>query len=322
VHGRFGGSVIDQIRNVGRAVGTALGPRADQRLPWLNAYLRRGLTAFVFHEITDEPSEFQRRAASYTAPGLFERQVRWIAERFEVVAPTRLAQFGSADPLPTNAALITLDDSWAGVFRTGLPILESLGIPAVCFVNTATVDGAPDLGAVRLYERMHPPAGGRLLDRKHTLSTAAEALDEIAHRYASDREFISFQGGAATADDLARAAASGRVWFGLHLHHHWDLDLVDAELFRSSLKQNARLLDAYPNALSAFAPPYGRPAPSLMPIVYDAGLSTVFLAAGAQNANATDRVLDRITLPPGRDDPTEWWYETHRRRLLGKLARR
>ena len=310
------------LRSAGRACGTTLGPPVERRLPPLRAYLLRGLTVFIFHEITDHPSDFQRRASIYVTPALFEQQIRWICQRFDVIAPTGLSQLGGEDPPPANAALITFDDAWAGVFRTGLPILDSLDVPCLCFINTATVDGAPDLGAVRLYQRLHGAGDGVSLDREHTLATGTSALQEIAERYGTEPRFVDFQGTTATAEDLARAAGSGPVWFGQHLHHHWDLGLIDDQLFEASLQDNARALEVYGNRLPAFAPPFGRGTPSLLPIAQRAGMRAVFAAAGGQNSSAEEPVLDRITLPTDRDTAAEWWYETHRRRILGPLARR
>jgi peptidoglycan/xylan/chitin deacetylase (PgdA/CDA1 family) len=316
-----GSRIVGAARHLGRAWGTAVGPAAERRAPRLRSYLRRGLTAFVFHEITDQPSEFQRLASIYTTPALLEQQLRWIRERFEIIAPTRLGQLGAEDPLPENAALVTFDDAWAGVFRTGLPILDSLGVPALCFINTATVEGAPDLAAVRYYERRHGLTDGCIFDRGHGLRTGMDALEQIAERYRADPQFAAFQGPAATAEDLSLAASSEAVWFGAHLHHHWDLALVDDELFEASLEQNLRALEPYGNRVPAFAPPYGRRVASLRPGAQRAGARAVFLAGGGQNRHADRLLLDRITLPIDRDSPADWWYETHRLRVYGPLAR-
>jgi peptidoglycan/xylan/chitin deacetylase (PgdA/CDA1 family) len=315
---------IDRTRSLGRACTVVIGPPVERRSRRLRSHLARGLTVFVFHEVTDEPSEFQRRASLYSTPAVFERQIRWIRERFEVIPATRLRQLGGDGQLPANAALITFDDAWSGTFTIGLPILESLSVPALCFINSATVEGAPDLGAVRLYERLVPLPDGPLLARKHTLSSARALLDEIAERYGADRDFASFQGATATAEELTRAAKTGSVWFGLHLHHHWDLALIDRQLFEASLEENAGALEQYGNALPALAPPYGRRVPSLMAVAQEHGLGAVFVAGGRQNRSATGPMIDRITLPFELEVPPvaeQWWYETHRRRLFGRLAR-
>jgi peptidoglycan/xylan/chitin deacetylase (PgdA/CDA1 family) len=288
----------------------------------VGSYLRRGLTVFVFHEVTEQPSEFQRRASVYTPPAVFERQIRWIGRRFDVISPTQLGRLGGTGPVPANAALITFDDTWAGTFRTAVPLLETLGLPALCFVNTATAGGAPDLAAVRLYEGLHPPEGGPRLERSIESSTAEAVLDEVTERYQANPEFAEFQGATATAEDLRRAARSGLVWFGLHLHHHWDLGLVDAELAGHSLRLNREAVGSYGNALPAFAPPYGRVVAWLDRVCADAGVQQTFLAAGGQNDSADGSPVNRIVLPAGRGVSAELWFVTHRRRLFGRFVGR
>jgi peptidoglycan/xylan/chitin deacetylase (PgdA/CDA1 family) len=286
------------------------------------SYLRGGLTAFVFHEVTNQPSEFQRRASIFTPPMVFEKQIRWIRNRFEVISPTQLEQLGGIGAMPENAALITFDDSWAGTFRTGLALLETLHLPALCFVNTATVDGAPDLAAVRHYEQLHPRGPGLSLERPHDSTTARALLEEITETYQTDSEFAHFQGPTATADDLARAVRSDSVWFGLHLHHHWDLALVNPELARSSLRVNADALRCYGHVLPAFAPPYGRVVPWLDQILNEVDVKLVFLAAGGQNSSPGSSSINRIVLPDKRGGAAELWYVTHRRRLAGRMVGR
>ena len=97
----------------------------------------------VYHEVTDTPSEFQRLSQGFTTPDELGRHMDWISSRFEFIAPVDLPQLGAGGPLPERAALITFDDAWAGTFRKGLPILASRGIPALCFINMATVHRRP-----------------------------------------------------------------------------------------------------------------------------------------------------------------------------------
>jgi peptidoglycan/xylan/chitin deacetylase (PgdA/CDA1 family) len=304
------------MRAVLRRTAGAVGWRADRRLPWLRAYLTRGLTVFVFHEITASPSEFQIRTAGYTTPDALREQIEWIRQRFEIVAPTALKQLGGTG-LPTNAALVTFDDAWAGVFRTGLPSLAALDVPAVCFLNMGTVTGAPDLGAVRLYERIY--GGHRLLPHHVDARTAPGVVRAICAAYGDDRHFLEFQGPTAAPPDLC--SVSPRVWFGSHLFHHWDLRFICNELFHDSLRANAEALGLYRNAIPAFATPYGGEAPaSMRAIAHALGVRALFIARGRQNRRTNGDVLERLILEPEPSTRSDWWYAAHRRRLIGSLA--
>lgn len=310
-----------ESRAILRRTAALIGSQADRYVPRLRASLTQGLTVFFFHEITDRPSEFQRLTAGYTTPDVFRKQITWIGERFEFVAPASLSQLGGSGELPGRAALITFDDAWAGVFRTGLPILTALGVPSLCFLNMGTVEGMPDLSAVRRYERSRPPAGGPRLMRPVTAAEADALLDDIAADYRADEDFKSFQGPTATHADLANGAEHGTAWFGSHLYHHWDLHQIDDDLFFSSVRANAEALSAFSNSLPALATPYGHQVARLSGVLAaEFGVPLAFVATGAQNRNPRAAVLDRLALQPEPSGPADWWYSTHRRRLFRGLV--
>lgn len=297
-----------------------MGPSFERRLPRLRAFLTRGLTIFVFHEITDTPSEFQLRGGGYTTLGAFAAQLEWIGARFEFVAPVDLPHLGGERPLPDRAALITFDDAWAGMFRAGLPILAVRDIPALCFINMATINGDPDLSAVRRYEERTLPREQRRLEATADADTGPRLLTEIRERYRSDAAFTAFQGPTASIEDLRRGAGRGRVWFGSHLHHHWDTTRVTSDLLALSLRDNATALAEFDNTLPALATPYGADVTLPGTSGEELGIRTVFVAHGGQNRVVSSRVLDRVALEPEPSGPPEWWYATHRRRLFGHLA--
>jgi peptidoglycan/xylan/chitin deacetylase (PgdA/CDA1 family) len=298
-----------------------IGACADDRSPKLRAYLTRGLTVFVFHEVTDTPSEFQYGSRGYVSSQVLRRQIKWIGERFEFIAPTELARLGGTGMLPARAALVTFDDAWEGVFSLGIPLLESLGIPALCFLNMATVAGAPDLAAVRRYERLHPPREGPRLDRGVSANTAEDVLREIIETYADDPDYARFQGHTATAEHLAAAASSSSaVWFGSHLFHHWDMRRIGVEVLAESVRANARALAAYRNSLPALATPFGVRRDIDAALFEELEISVVFTATGGQNQDESAYLIDRLALAPEPSTSAEWWYSTHRRKLFGSLA--
>jgi peptidoglycan/xylan/chitin deacetylase (PgdA/CDA1 family) len=287
---------------------------------WRNA-LTSGLTIFIFHEITDSPSEFHRSCATYTSPKVFSEQIAWIAERFTIIEPLRLRQFGGSGELPPSAAMITFDDAWAGVFRVGLPILRERGIPALCFLNMATVAGDPDLGAVRAYEISRPELGSRLLASPIDPADGEVAVARIRARYGVDAAFLEYQGPTANDDDLTRASHGSAVWFGSHLYHHWDIRSIGLELYVRSFTENESALAKLPNSLPAFATPHGYAGgdggdPFSIPARH--GASAIFTGTGNQNACADGMVLDRLFFPVEPSTSNEWWYATHRRRVLGR----
>lgn len=297
-----------------------LGTSAERVIPRWREALTRGLTIFIFHEVTATPSEFLRLTAGSVHPDLFRAQASWIQRRFTVVAPTDLPQLGAELPLPGNAALLTFDDAWEGTFRTALPILQELGLPALCFVNMGTVAGDPDLAAVRRYRSLNgdePPSD------KWDRRSGARYLDEVKERYDRDPAFSTFQGPTVGAGDLARAAEKHDVWFGSHLYHHWDLRRITGDLFEESFDRNRRALEAIGSALPVFATPHGFAGDAetdVTTVPRRFGTELVLTGKARQNDDPASPVLDRLYFPGGFRRDREWWYATHRRRLLGPFT--
>ncbi len=313
-----------RLRTAVRSAVAALGTTADRRIPALHAALTRGLTVFIFHDITATPSEFQLTSQTFTRPEAFREQVAWMRERFTLVDPLQLPRLGGTGQFPANAAMITFDDAWAGVFRVALPLLREQEIGALCFLNMGTVDGDPDLAVVRRYEAVVPPRSGARLGGSIDLNTGARALAEIGGAYRDDAAFRSYQGAIATLDDLRIASSYGNVWFGSHLYHHWDVRTISKDVYEDSYRRNEAALAQFPNRVPAFAPPHGYAHPDAVgdgSVPVRCGARAIFTGVNTQNRAADARHLDRISFPTGTSDAPEWWFTTHNRRVLGPLAR-
>jgi hypothetical protein len=183
-----------------------------------------------------------------------------------------------------------------------------------------TVEGDPDLAAVRAYEltATEEPSVARLpwIDR----GVGAEVIREVRRRYRDDPAFQVYQGPTATVADLQSAADSGAVWFGSHLYHHWDLRVAGDDVYEESLALNAEKLGEYRNALSAFATPHGYAGGNgrdLVPVAQRQGVRVLFTARGTQNSDADRTIIDRVVLPPGSSNWRHWWHATHLARAGG-----
>lgn len=318
-------STLRAARTAVRKRYSAVGWRADARFQTLRTFLVRGLTIFLFHEVTDSPSPMQQHAEIYTPSSLFVEQIRWLRERFTFIKPTQLRQLGADNELPENAALVTFDDSWSGIFRVALPLLERMGVPSICFVNMATVSGDPDLSAVRAYEKRRLPLEERSLEGKVDVARGTRIVAQARQRYAANPDFLAFQGSTATMSDLSRASSSlSLAWLGSHLYHHWELHEVTPELYERSLKDNQKALSTFSNALPVYALPGGYPSPgdaNALSLPLRFGYRVVMTAMGRQNTNADAAVLDRLPLPISPSTASDWWHACHRLRILGWALR-
>ncbi len=83
-------------------------------VPEVRRALERSLTVFVFHEVSDHPSEFAKQYDLAISTRTFRRQICWIQSNFNVVHPTDLLR---GMRLPNRAALISFDDGFLGSFE-------------------------------------------------------------------------------------------------------------------------------------------------------------------------------------------------------------
>ncbi len=103
---------------------------------------RDRLTALAYHRIIDPAEsglEFDPGVVSAT-PEMFERQMRYVAKHFSVIAlPDLHEHVTTGRPLPERPALITFDDGYRDNYDAAFPVLRSMGLPAVIFLITGAI---------------------------------------------------------------------------------------------------------------------------------------------------------------------------------------
>jgi peptidoglycan/xylan/chitin deacetylase (PgdA/CDA1 family) len=222
------------------------------------------------------------------APGLhvrisqFARQIRWLADHYDIVTLGEFVRQRSVRWSPPLAA-ITFDDGYAGVFAHAAPLLERLGIPATVFV-VADAPGRRD---------------GFWWDQPDGIASLTPALRERWLReLRGDGEAIlsaihavrvAVPPAYRPADwSTIRAHAQERIDVGVHSATHRFLPaLTDAELEREIVASRALIHDKTGTWPEFFAYPYG---------LCDARVRAAVRAAGYRAAFGVD---------PGPDVPDD-----------------
>jgi len=108
---------------------------------FLRPSARRALRVLTYHRFGEIP-----RDAFCLPADVFERQVRWIAERGIGVSLDAVCDhLKTGAGLPDGAVLVTIDDGHLSTYSQARPILEAHAVPAVAFVTSELV-GQGDLG--------------------------------------------------------------------------------------------------------------------------------------------------------------------------------
>lgn len=102
------------------------------------------ITVLAHHRVTDEGSSpnfpyFQPNISA--TPAMFEAQLAYIVEHFNVISVADLAAYVSeGKALPSRPLLITFDDGFLDNYEHAYPALKRRGLPAVIFLMTSRMD--------------------------------------------------------------------------------------------------------------------------------------------------------------------------------------
>lgn len=236
----------------------------------------------------------------------FERQVKWLAARYDVVSLRELAgRIARGGPLRRVAA-ITFDDGYAGVFEHAVPLLASLGLTATVFV----VADAPDRSDGFWWD--HPAVVASLTPTRRERWLTFLRGDGQAILSEVDPDRATPGGGAHRPGSWSaiKAAAEQGIEIGAHSATHRALPmLTDAEVEYEVVASRDAIHQAIGVRPEFFAYPYGlwdeRSCAAVRRAGYLAGLG---LDLGLNGAACDTSCLRRVNVPAGISTPAfEAW---------------
>jgi peptidoglycan/xylan/chitin deacetylase (PgdA/CDA1 family) len=299
-------------------------------LPHVRNAVEKGLTIFVFHEVSDHPSLFARQYDIAISIETFRRQAIWIKTNFNVINPNTLLD---GEALPERAALITFDDGFLGTFDHGLPILESLGLPSIIFLNMqAILEGRPTLSALACYLDRHEPkfadfvAASELKPPYH-LTLTPDLLERFENRHGVvDLNAVrAYQGAFADIERVRAWDGKDLVYFGNHLFDHWNACALEPSEFLAQYQLNERALAQLQNAVNIFAFTNGQPESCFsrrdLILLKDIGAAKVFAAAAGVNRESQKYLLGRLSFFERDQHENMLWFRVGQAAMDRRLDR-
>lgn len=285
-------------------------------------FLEQTLTVFVFHDVSDNPSEFCRKFDLNVSSELFERQILLIKSKFNVVNPADLLKSG----LPPRAALITFDDGFKNYFLNAIPIMERHSVPSIIFLNMAPVKGEIFWSGlitylcseIPLFHKFIKNTNNSTTDVPRFLQCSKELVETFLSGYSNDLTKVvsEFVGEFSSQEDLEKVAESEYVFFGNHLYNHYVPCLMDDKDFIDSFEENERELKKYENYCPMFAFPFGQPGSCYnekqIALLIQHGSKKVFDSLSGINFEPGNNFYHRIPICSFHDSEAKIWYEIFR----------
>jgi peptidoglycan/xylan/chitin deacetylase (PgdA/CDA1 family) len=230
----------------------------------------------------------------------FERQMRWLANHYEILPMREFILRLECGASLRKAAVIAFDDGYAGVFEHAAPILQSLGISATVFLVADAVGRWPGFW----WDQPEIVDAATTAQRERWLTDLRGDADAIVAAAAPGGRRVLPRSHQPADWSTIRAGLGHGIDVGVHSATHRCLPaLSDAELEVEIVASRAivnRGTGVWPEF---FAYPYGRCDARVRERVRRAGYRAAFgLEPGLTGVSADARCLRRINVPAGISD--------------------
>mgnify|MGYP003987400035 FL=1 len=286
---------------------------------------------FVFHDITDHPSQFSKQYGLAISLESFSRQIDWIDRKYKIIHPLDLT---NSKNIPKNAAVISFDDGFLGSFENGLNILNKKGVPSILFLNMQPIiEQSPLVSAIACYIETSMP-DFRFFSKKYDISSplhlsltaSSLALFEKECKVIDKDSVLLYQGEFANIDIVKKWENSDLVVYGNHLYNHWNVLALSSDELKEQYLTNEELLSQFKNSVNFFAFPNGQPKTCFsecdVSLIRDLGAKKVFSASGGVNYDPSSFILNRMSLYEKDDDEDYIWFQLGRSLLKNILPKR
>jgi len=295
--------------------------------------LENALAVFVFHDISDEPSEFSLKYDLNVPPSLFECQIRFIKKQFNLISPDDLLE----SKIAPKAALITFDDGFRSFFKNAIPILEKHQVPCLMFMNMAPINGEIFWAGLITYLCEKRPDFVQYLKFQTTpknrrsnlfLSCSTKIVNSYLEKIGDDlgNKISRYVGEFAEKEDLEWATKKDFVFYGNHLYNHYVPLLMSDEELLESFNKNSDELNKYPNYRNIFSFPFGQPESCFsqkhVELLIANGAMKVFRSTGTINYDMSASYLDRIALTSNHNSSAKIWFKIFQHRMNCSAASR
>ena len=287
---------------------------------------RKRITIFLFHEVSDNPSQFAIDYDLYVTTHSFRKQIRWIKRNFKVITPLELLKEEESQGVN---AMITFDDGSESIFNNAAQILTEENLSATVFINMAPVNGEVFWSGKICYlfkhensfrEKMHQKYG-----KKAFLYCSQQDIDNWSELQKIDDfedRVKSYYGRFASIEQLEESC-EGNIFLGNHLYNHFNATAISEKELTDQYLSNFRSLSQFDNFINIFSYPYGQPNSCYNEVtdnlIKKLGALMIFSAFSIPNKHSKlTRKMHRIAVSNNDDHIFRLLFKTFIRPLLNK----
>lgn len=202
----------------------------------------------LYHDVSDNPSEFHEQNNLNVSIKTFENQLDFLQKYYNFISPLDLLNGKFTRP----AAMITFDDGIKTNFDIAIKILIQKNISSLHFLNYSPIIGNFFYSGLVNY----------LYDKKilkdYNFLTVPE---NIVHKFLSNKALLKkvfkYHGPFANENDLRNFENNDLVFYGNHLYNHYNVSNISRDFFTYNYLQNKNYLKNYKNYIDFFSYPFG-----------------------------------------------------------------
>jgi hypothetical protein len=262
---------------------------------------KKKITVFLFHEITNNPSQFQREFKLYHSLKEFKKIIKWISKNYKIISPDNLHK------ITTRSALITFDDGFHGSFKFAVPYLIKKKIHSIHFINMSPIiNKSVNIVAYSNFMKKNSFLFNNLLKKNNIfkdchLGITPNLYEKSKKFFFNKKNLLQYQGKLADLSLIKKYIKSSYVFIGNHLYDHWNALALKKNYFIKEYNKNNLFIKKYLNIQTKFfafthGVPYLNFNNSHLKYILSKKNVVNFYSSGGDNVFKNQKLFNRISI--------------------------
>jgi len=224
--------------------------------------LKNSTIIVLYHGVASKEPPFHKKFNLNIQPKLFEKQIIWLKNNFNIISPIDLLNQNYKKP----AVMITFDDGDKSYIKTAVPILKKHNVPSIMFLNMDVIQGNLSWAGISTYLTDISKEFKKYLKITKNISINFLELDKKnANNFLNTvnkknllKKIKKYTGNFLSLNELKKLDKSNLVFFGNHLYNHYNAINLNYNDLKKQYLMNQNKIKKYNNFTKFFAYPFGQ----------------------------------------------------------------